>query len=48
MLALKKQAQQARAEAPIETGMTLEQIRFRYAISGDSQVAFGQRRGLLV
>ncbi len=36
MLALQKQAQQAQAAAPVETGMTLEQIRFRYAISGDS------------
>ena len=36
MLALQKQVQQARADAPIETGLTLEQIRFRYAISGDS------------
>jgi type IV secretion system protein VirB9 len=36
MLTLQKQAQQARADAPIETGLTLEQIRFRYAVSGDS------------
>jgi type IV secretion system protein VirB9 len=36
MLALQKQAQQAQASAPVETGMTLEQIRFRYAVSGDS------------
>ncbi len=36
MLALQKQAQQALASAPVETGMTLEQIRFRYAVSGDS------------
>jgi type IV secretion system protein VirB9 len=36
MLALQKQAQQAQAVAPVETGMTLEQIRFRYAVSGDS------------
>jgi type IV secretion system protein TrbG len=36
MLALQKQAQQAQASAPVETGMTLEQIRFRYTVSGDS------------
>jgi type IV secretion system protein TrbG len=36
MLALQKQAQQAQSGAPVETGMTLEQIRFRYAVSGDS------------
>ena len=36
MLALQKQAQQAQASAPVETGMTLEQIRFRYAVTGDS------------
>lgn len=36
MLALQRQAQQAQATAPVETGMTLEQIKFRYAISGDS------------
>lgn len=36
LLALQKQAQQAQASAPVETGMTLEQIRFRYAVSGDS------------
>jgi P-type conjugative transfer protein TrbG len=36
MLALQKQAQQAQASAPVETGMTLEQIRFRYAVSGDN------------
>ena len=36
MLALQKQAQQAQASAPVGTGMTLEQIRFRYAVSGDS------------
>jgi P-type conjugative transfer protein TrbG len=36
MLALQKQAQQAQASAPVETGMTLDQIRFRYAVSGDS------------
>ena len=36
LLALQKQAQQAQVSAPVETGMTLEQIRFRYAVSGDS------------
>ena len=36
MLALQKQAQQAQATAPVETGMTLEQIKFRYAITGDT------------
>lgn len=36
ILALQKQAQQAQASAPVETGMTLEQIKFRYVVSGDS------------
>lgn len=36
MLALQKQAREAQASTPVETGMTLEQIRFRYAVSGDS------------
>ena len=36
LLALQKQAREAQAGAPVETGMTLEQIRFRYAVSGDS------------
>lgn len=36
MLALQKQTREAQAAAPLETGMTLEQIRFRYAVSGDS------------
>lgn len=36
MLALQKQAREAQVGAPVETGMTLEQIRFRYAVSGDS------------
>ena len=36
MLALQKQAQQVQAAAPVETGMTLEQIKFRYVVSGDS------------
>lgn len=36
MLALQKQAREAQAGAPLETGMTLEQLRFRYVVSGDS------------
>jgi len=36
MLALQKQMQQGQASAPVETGMTLEQIRFRYTVTGDS------------
>jgi type IV secretion system protein TrbG len=36
ILALQKQAQQAQAAAPVDSGLTLEQIKFRYAISGDS------------
>ena len=36
ILALQKQAQQAQAAAPVDSGLTLEQIRFRYVISGDS------------
>jgi len=36
MLALQKQTQQAQSGALVETGMTLEQIRFRYAVSGDN------------
>ncbi|MGJ7484436.1 P-type conjugative transfer protein TrbG [Variovorax sp. LT2P21] len=39
MLVLQKQAQQAQqaqASVPVESGMTLEQIRFRYAVSGAS------------
>ncbi|VTU31523.1 conjugal transfer protein TrbG [Variovorax sp. SRS16] len=36
MVALQKQAQQAQASTPIETGMTLEKLRFRYAITGDN------------
>ena len=34
MLALQRQAQAAQATAPINTGLSLEKIRFRYAISG--------------
>ena len=36
LLALQKQAQQAEASAPVSTGMTLDQIRFRYAITGSN------------
>ena len=36
LLALQKQAQQAQASAPVDSGLSLEQIKFRYAISGDS------------
>jgi len=36
MLALQKQAQQAQATAPVDSGLSLEQIKFRYAITGDS------------
>jgi type IV secretion system protein VirB9 len=36
LLALQKQAQQALAAAPVDSGLALEQIKFRYAISGDN------------
>jgi P-type conjugative transfer protein TrbG len=36
MLALQKQAQMAQAAAPVDSGLSLEQIKFRYAITGDS------------
>lgn len=36
MLALQKQAQQAQAAAPVDSGLSLEQIKFRYAITGDN------------
>lgn len=36
MLALQKQAREAQAAAPVETGLSLESLHFRYAISGDS------------
>ncbi|HGQ7767857.1 TPA: P-type conjugative transfer protein TrbG [Pseudomonas aeruginosa] len=36
MLALQRQAQAAQATAPIDTGLSLERIRFRYAISGSN------------
>ncbi len=34
MLALQRQAQQAQVTAPIATGLSLDRIRFRYAITG--------------
>jgi len=36
MLALQRQAQAANAAAPIDTGLSLENLRFRYAISGSN------------
>lgn len=36
LLALQKQARQAEATAPVSTGMPLDQIRFRYAITGSN------------
>lgn len=36
LLALQKQAQLAQTAAPVDSGLSLEQIRFRYAITGDS------------
>jgi len=36
MLALQKQGREAQAAAPVESGLALEQIRFRYAVTGDS------------
>ncbi|MFU7418166.1 P-type conjugative transfer protein TrbG [Ectopseudomonas oleovorans] len=36
MLALQRQAQAAQATAPVDTGLSLEKIRFRYAISGSN------------
>jgi type IV secretion system protein VirB9 len=36
MLALQKQAREAQAAAPVDSGLSVEQIRFRYAISGDA------------
>jgi type IV secretion system protein TrbG len=34
MLALQKQAQRSEAAAPVEAGMTLEQLKFRYEVTG--------------
>lgn len=36
MLALQKQAQLLEPAAPVDSGLSLEQIKFRYAITGDS------------
>ncbi|GAO23952.1 TPA: P-type conjugative transfer protein TrbG [Burkholderia contaminans] len=36
MLALQRQAQVANAAAPVDAGLSLEKIRFRYAISGSN------------
>jgi len=36
MLALQRQAQIASAIAPVDTGLSLENLRFRYAISGSN------------
>lgn len=36
MLALQRQAQTASAAAPVDTGLSLEKIRFRYAVSGSN------------
>ncbi|MBB4731251.1 P-type conjugative transfer protein TrbG [Xanthomonas arboricola] len=36
MLALQRQAQAAQVTAPVESGLSLERIRFRYAISGSN------------
>jgi type IV secretion system protein TrbG len=38
MLALQKQAQRAEAAAPVDTGMSLERLRFRYEITGGAPV----------
>lgn len=36
LLALQRQARDARREAPVAAGVALEQLRFRYAITGDN------------
>jgi len=36
MLALQRQAQAAQATTPVDAGLSLERIRFRYAISGSN------------
>ncbi|MDH0624124.1 P-type conjugative transfer protein TrbG [Pseudomonas chengduensis] len=36
LLALQRQSQAAQSTAPVDTGLTLENIRFRYAISGSN------------
>ena len=36
MLALQKQAREAQAAAPVDSGLSVENLRFRYAITGDA------------
>lgn len=36
LLSLQKQAQLAQAAAPVDAGLSLDQIRFRYALTGDT------------
>ena len=36
MLALQRQARAAQASAPVDTGLAIERLRFRYAISGSN------------
>ena len=36
MLALQKQAQAAQAATPVDAGLTLDQLKFRYSITGDN------------
>ncbi|WPH16328.1 P-type conjugative transfer protein TrbG [Variovorax paradoxus] len=36
MLALQKQAREAQVATPVDSGLSVERIRFRYAISGDA------------
>ena len=36
MLALQRQAQAAQATTPVDTGLSLDKIRFRYAVSGSN------------
>lgn len=38
LLALQRQAQRAQVAAPVETGLSLDRLRFRYAMSGDHPV----------
>lgn len=38
MLALQKQGHEAQAAAPVDTGLSLDQLRFRYTVSGDTPV----------
>ncbi len=46
MLALQRQAQAASAAAPVDTGLSLEKIPFRYAVSGSNRR--GSRCALLM